>query len=159
MIFVILGTQDKQFKRLLNAIEQEIDNGNINEEVIVQAGNTVYNSDKMQIFDLLPKDKFDQYIQDADILITHGGVGSILTGIKYKKVIIAAPRLSKYKEHLNDHQLQIVEKFSSDGYILAYNDGDDLGKIIEKARKFVPREYTSNNFNIIKIISDFIDNN
>ena len=159
MIFVILGTQDKQFKRLLNAIEQEIDNGNINEEVIVQAGNTVYISDKMQIFDLLPKDKFDKYIQDADILITHGGVGSILTGIKYKKVIIAAPRLSKYKEHLNDHQLQIVEKFSSDGYILAYNDGDDLGKIIEKARKFVPREYTSNNFNIIKIISDFIDNN
>lgn len=159
MIFVTLGTQDKPFKRLLKAIDAEISKGNIKEKVIVQAGTTNYHSDYMEIFDLVEKDKFDDYIKTCDILITHGGVGSILTGIKHKKVVIACPRLSKYKEHLNNHQLQIVEKFSHDGYILAYNEKDDLGNVLKEARKFKPKEYISNNKNIIELIANFIENN
>ncbi len=159
MIFVTLGTQDKSFKRLLENIEKEIIKGNIKDKVIVQSGSTNYHSKNMEMFDLLPKDKFDEYIKNCKILITHGGVGSILTGIKNNKIVIACPRLAKYHEHLNDHQLQIVDKFSKDGYILAYNDGDNLEKIIEKASNFTPKLYTSNNEHFIKIITDYIDNN
>ena len=51
MIFVILGTQDKKFPRLLDALQKKIDEGKISkkEEIIVQAGNTPYTSNKMKI--------------------------------------------------------------------------------------------------------------
>ena len=159
MIFVTLGTQDKSFKRLLDDIQECINKGIINDKVIVQAGYTKYDSKNMQIFDLLDKDEFDKYIKECDLLITHGGVGSILTGLKNNKKVIASPRLFKYNEHMNDHQKQIVSRFSEMGYILAYNDGDSLGDVLEKSKKFKPKKYVSNTDKVIKIIKDFIDNN
>lgn len=159
MIFVTLGTQDKSFSRLLEAIDKEIDNGTIKEKVIVQAGFTKYDSKNMQIFDLFDKDDFDKYIKECDLLITHGGVGAILTGLKNNKKVIACPRLAKYKEHMNNHQVQIIERFTNAGYILPYNEEDDLGKIIKKAKSFKPNKYNSNTDKMIKLISNFIDNN
>ena len=159
MIFVTLGTQDKVFVRLLRDIDKEIQKGNIKGKVIVQAGFTKYKSDHMEIFDLLDKDDFDKYIKECDLLITHGGVGSILTGLKNNKKVIASPRLAKYNEHINDHQKQIIDKFEKAGYLLAYNDGDDLGKIIEKAKNFKPNKYKSNTQNMINLIENYIDNN
>lgn len=159
MIFVTLGTQDKVFTRLLRDIEKEIDKGTIKDKVIVQAGFTKYKSDKMEIFDLLDKDDFDKYIKECDLLITHGGVGSILTGLKNNKKVIASPRLAKYNEHINDHQKQIIDKFEKAGYLLSYNEGDDLGKIIKKAANFKPNKYISNTDNMIRIIRDFIRKN
>ncbi len=157
MIFVTLGTNDEQFPRLLKAIDREIENGNIKEKVIVQAGCTKYESKNMEIMDLVPRDEFDRLISECDLLITHGGVGSILTGINNGKKVIAVPRLARYKEHLNDHQLQIVENFSERKYIIAVKDLNKLGKAIEKAKTFKPQKFVSNTHNIIKIIEDYID--
>lgn len=159
MIFVTLGTQDKSFKRLLEMIDKEIEKGNIKEKVIVQAGFTKYDTKNMEIFDLLDKDDFDKYIKDCDLLITHGGVGSILTGLKNDKKVIACPRLAKYKEHMNDHQIQIIERFADAGYILPLYENDDLGNVIKKSKTFKPNKYKSNITNMIKLITNFIDNN
>ena len=90
MILVTLGTQDKSFERLVKAIDKEIENGNIKDKVIVQAGYTKYKSDNMEIFDFVLPDKLDKLMKEADILITHGGVGSILGALKYDKPVIAA---------------------------------------------------------------------
>ena len=159
MILVTLGTQDKNFSRLLDAVQKQIDDGNIKEEVIVQAGCTKYESKDMKIFDLLDQEEFKRLISECDLLITHGGVGSILTGLKNNKKVIAAARLSKYKEHMNDHQLQIIEKFSKSGYILELKDFDKLDEVIEKSKKFKPKKYQSNTENMIKLIENYIDNN
>ena len=55
LIFVILGTQDKKFPRLLNAIQNAIDEGKISkdEEIIVQAGSTKFKSNDMKIVDYM----------------------------------------------------------------------------------------------------------
>lgn len=161
MILVTLGTQDKAFTRLLQDIDKAIIDGAIKEKVIVQAGYSIgkYQSDNMEMFDLIDREEFNKLVNDCSLLITHGGVGSILTGLKANKKVIATPRLAKYKEHINDHQVQIVNEFSKKGYILAYNEGDDLSEIIKKAKKFKPEKYVSNTDNLIKIIKDFIDNN
>jgi UDP-N-acetylglucosamine transferase subunit ALG13 len=158
MILVTLGTQDKSFERLLKAVQKAIDEGYIKEKVVVQAGYTEFKSKKMEIFDFIPRDKFDELIKECDILITHAGVGSILTGLNSGKRVIAAARLSEYKEHINDHQIQIVEKFDRLGYILPLKDFDELGKLIVEAKKFKPKKYVSNTNNIIKHIEDYIDN-
>lgn len=158
-ILVTLGTQDKPFTRLLEEIDRQVELGNINGDVTVQAGFTKYSSKNMEIFDLVDRDKFSELINDCDLLITHGGVGSILTGLKNKKKVIAVPRLSKYGEHVNDHQIQIIERFSEMGYILKFMEADDLGEILKEVNKFKPKEYVSNTNNFIKVIEDFIDNN
>lgn len=157
MIFVTLGTQDKSFSRLLEAIDKEIENGNIHDEVIVQAGFTEYHSSNMKIFDLIPAEEFDKYIEKSDLVITHGGAGSILTAIKNNKKVIAAARLAKYKEHTNDHQKQIVKEFSDQGYILELRDFSKLGKLIEKSKSFKPKKFESNTENMIKLIEDYIE--
>ncbi len=157
MIFVTLGTQDKSFSRLLKAIDKEIEKGTIKDKVVVQAGLTKYKSKNMEIFDLIPADKFDQYIEKSDLVITHGGAGSILTALKKNKKVIAAARLSKYKEHTNDHQIQIVKEFSDEGYILELNDFNKLGKLIEKSKKFKPKKFMSNTKNMIKLLEDYIE--
>ncbi len=159
MILVTLGTQDKKFTRLLDAIQKQIDNGNIKDEVVVQAGSTKYVSNDMKIFDLIDRDEFSELIKKCDLLITHGGVGSIITGLKNDKRVIAAPRLEKYGEHTNDHQLQIIEKFSDSGFILPLYDFDKLGDVIKELKRFKPNKYKSNTTNMIKLIEDYIDNN
>lgn len=157
MILVTLGTQDKGFERLLRQIDKEIEKGNIQEEVIVQAGYTEYHSNNMEIFDLLPADEFDDLMNKARIVITHGGAGSILTAIKKDKIVIAAARLKKYKEHTNDHQKQLIKEFADAGYILELKDFDKLGKLLEKAEKFKPKKFISNTDNMIKLISDYVE--
>ena len=157
MILVTLGTQDKSFERLLKAVQKAIDEGYIKEKVVVQAGYTEFTSKDMEIFDFIPRDRFDELIEKCDILITHAGVGSILTGLNNGKKVIAAARLSEYKEHINDHQIQIVEKFDRLGYILPLKDFDKLGELIKEAKKFQPKKYVSNTENIIKHLEEYID--
>ena len=157
MIYVTLGTQDKPFTRLLQKIEEQIEKGNIKEEVIVQAGYTKYTSEKMKTFDLVERDEFVRLIHNCDLLITHGGVGSILTGLKNQKKIIACPRLYKFGEHMNDHQIQIVSLFAKEGYILEFQEDDELESILKKVENFKPKEFQSNTEQFVKLIEEFID--
>lgn len=158
MIFVTLGTQDKPFKRLLDVIQKEIDKGNIKDKVVVQAGCTKYSSKDMEIFDLIPMEKFDELIKKCDLLITHGGVGSIISGLKNNKKVIAAARLAKYGEHVNDHQTQIIENFNNSGYIIGLDkELTNLEEALKKVKKFKPNKYKSNTDNMIKLVQKAID--
>ena len=157
MIFITLGTQDKPFTRLLEAVQREIDNGNIKDKVVVQAGCTKFKTDDMEIFDLIPMDDFDKLMNECDLLITHGGVGSIVGGLNKNKVVIAAARLEKYGEHLNDHQLQIINNFTKEGYILNLEDFDNLALLLEESKTFKPKKYKSNKEKFVKLIEKKIN--
>ena len=157
MILVVLGTQDKEFPRLLEAVEKQIKNGTIKEKVMVQAGQTKYTSDCMEIFDLLPAPEFNKLMDKASLIITHGGAGSILNALKKNKKVIAAARLAEYREHHNDHQKQIIGEFVKQGYILELDNFDDLGKVIEKSKKFKQKKFVSNTDNMIKLIENYIE--
>lgn len=158
MIFVILGTQKFQLNRLLKAVDKEIEKGSINEEVIVQSGSSDYEAEHFEIQGFINKDQFDDYISKADIIITHSGVGSIITTLKYKKPVIVYPRLKKYGEHVDDHQLDIATAFEKKGLVLCCRENDDLGEIINKCRITGFNQYVSNREKIINIINDFIEN-
>ncbi len=158
MILVTLGTQDKKFTRLLVEIDNLIKAKEIKDEVIVQAGfSSDYESSNMKIFDLINKDEFDKLIKKCDILITHGGVGSILTGLKYNKKVIAIPRLKKYKEHVNDHQLQIVNNFNDEGYIIGIRDVVELSNALKRLKTFNPKKYQSNKDKVLSLLEEIID--
>ncbi len=141
MIFVTLGTQDKKFKRLLDAVEKL----DIDEKIVAQIGSTDFKSEKMELHKFMSKDEFDNYMKEARIIITHAGVGTIIEGLKLHKKMIVSARKKEYKEHVSNHQEQILRLFSEDGYILALDNFDDLEKLINK--DFIPKEFKSNNEN------------
>ena len=158
MILVMLGTQNNSFHRLLEEIERLIKKGKIKEKVIVQAGYTKYQSSNMEIFNLIPQKQLEEYQKEANLIITHGGVGSIISSLKMGKKVIAVPRLHQYGEHVNDHQKQIVKTFDEEGYIIGINEVSELEKAIEKNLTFKPKKYEANNKKMLSIIENFIDN-
>ncbi|MEG0177439.1 PssE/Cps14G family polysaccharide biosynthesis glycosyltransferase [Anaerorhabdus sp.] len=159
MILVTLGTQDKSFDRLLKAIDKQIDEGNLKDRVVVQAGYTKYESKNMEVFDYIDRKEFSKLLLDADLIITHGGVGTIMTAVKSGKRVIGAARLAQYGEHHNDHQTQVLESFDDEGYLIYAKDLEKLAKYIEKSRTFNPKKIVSNTTNFIKLIEDFMEKN
>lgn len=161
MILVTLGTQDKEFKRILIEVERLIEVGKINEKVIAQIGNTKFETklpnSKMELIKFTTPKQLNELIQDSSFIITHGGVGTIIEGIDLGKKIIAVPRLKKYKEHVNDHQLQIIQNFDNKGYIIGTRCVEDIENSLDRVEKFVPRRYESNNKNFIENLESKIE--
>ena len=155
----MLGTQNNSFYRLLEEIDRLIEIGKINDEVIVQAGYTKYESQNMKIIDFVSSEEIEKLEQKANCIITHGGVGSIIGSIEKGKKVIAVPRLKQYGEHVNDHQLDIVESFDKLGYIIGITDVSQLEEALQRVKVFEPKKYIQNTGNIIKIVENFIDNN
>ena len=155
MILVTLGTQDKLFKRLITKVEDLVKKGIIKEEVLVQAGDTDYESPYLKFCKYLDEDQYDEYIEKASFIITHGGVGTITKALERNKKVIAVARLKRYKEHVNDHQLQIIKSFKEKGYLL---DGTyHLEDSVKEIPKFKPAKYKSNTTNFINFLEDYID--
>ncbi len=138
MIFVTLGTQDKKFPRLLEAVEKV----KIDEKIIAQIGSTDFESKKIELHKFMSKEEFDNYMKEARVIISHAGVGTIIEGLKLNKKMIVAARKKEYKEHVNNHQEQILKTFSDKGFILPLNDFNDLQELIEM--DFTPKEFKSN---------------
>lgn len=152
MILVTLGTQKQQFTRLLDAIE----NSNIEDNIIVQAGHTKYESKKMKILDFVTYDDMEELVDKADYIITHGGTGSIVEPLKKCKKVIACARLEKYGEHVDNHQIELVSIFSEEGYILQLEEDGNLDNVMEKAKSFEPNKYKSNTENFILKLKETI---
>ena len=157
MILVVLGTQDKRFERLLKVVEEAIAQGVIKEEVMVQAGCTVYDSSKMNVVDYVDMTTFEQWMKDCRLLITHGGVGTIMSGLRNKKPVIACARLAKYGEHHNDHQCEIIETFYGKGYLIPLRDGQSLKEALSAAENLVVPEVESNNHKMIELLSNYLE--
>ncbi len=157
MILVTLGTNDKTFVRLLEEVDKLIGEGVITDEVVVQAGFTQYHSPNMKMLQLVPISELDDLIHHCDLLITHGGVGSIITGLKKGKRVIAVPRLARYREHVNDHQLQIIEKFHQSGYIIGISGTEELKSALLQVKNFSPKSYESNTENMLALVKKCID--
>lgn len=145
MILILLGTQDTPFERILKAVSKQIKKGNIREKVVAQIGCTKFQDDKIEVFDFVSKEALQDLIDKARIVITHGGVGIITECINKGKKVIVVPRLKKYKEHANDHQLQITKEFAEKGYVLPLYDVGKLTRVLSDIKSFKPKKYESNN--------------
>lgn len=158
MIFVVLGTWGMPFPRALIKIEELVKNSFVKEDVVVQAGNTDYTSKYFQIHKFFDKETFDKYYLEANFIISQAGVGSIMNGLKFNKKVIAIARLERYKEHIDDHQLEILSTFSSKGYILSWNENDFLLDVISRLKEFNPQQYPFQQGKISETIINFLEN-
>lgn len=152
MVLVTVGTQKQSFERLIDLVKTSKELKK--EELVIQRGYTKCNNSKrIHSFDFIPMEEMDKYIEESDFVIAHGGVGTIFSAIKKGKKVIAVPRLEKYGEHINDHQIEICEELEKEGYILYYRDGetslDELVKQI-RSKEFAKYDSDSNYIDILR---------
>ncbi len=157
MIFVVLGTQKFQLNRLLIEIDELIEAGGITQEVIAQIGVSDYEPKHYKYYRYIDKKQFDEFITQATVVITHSGVGSIIAALKAKKPVVIYPRLQKYHEHVDNHQLDIAKAFERKNYVICRYDDLPLPLIMKRCRKFPFAEYVSNTNQMIGIIQNFLD--
>ena len=99
----------------------------------------------MKIFNFVDYEKMEELVNRADLIITHGGTGSILGPLKKGKKVIACARLKRYGEHVDDHQMQLIEAFSDAGYIISIGEKDNIDEVISKLKNKKMLKFKSNN--------------
>ena len=157
MIFVTLGSQKFQFDRLLRKLDELIENGIITEPVFAQTGHSTYVPKHFKAEAFMDRDTFAATMDKADTVITHAGTGAIIGAVKKGKKTIAVPRLSQYGEHVDDHQLQIVEQFTDMCLLEPCWDVEDLAQAYCTAREKTYTPYVSNTHTIIADIAQYLE--
>lgn len=156
MIFVTLGSQKFQFDRLLQEIDKCIQNNLIKEDVYAQIGFSTYLPKNFQYKKFIDQEEFNKNIECSRCIITHGGTGAIMSSLKRDKKVIAVPRLKRFDEHVDDHQMQIVKQFEDMNMVASCYDTGELGNIINKIDKVDFQKYRSNSSAVIEDIRNFI---
>lgn len=156
MIFITLGSQKFQFNRLLKEIDRLIETGVITDEVFAQIGYSDYQPRHFAYKQFLDRDEFAAMQSKADIEITHAGTGAIIGAVKKGKKVIAVPRLAKYGEHVDDHQLQLLEQFDELGLICSCKDCSELEEALKTIGERQFNSYESNTERYIFELDSYI---
>jgi len=137
MIFVTVGNATQGFPRLLEAVESCAKAGLFEgRPIFVQTGNNPeFRPTHCTIQPFLSVEEFCNYMERAELIICHGGCGTLLHALRLGKVPVAMPRRKKYNEHVNDHQVQLVQALSLEGKILVAYEPADLFKAVIEARE------------------------
>ena len=136
MIFVTVGTHEQGMDRLLIELDRLIENKLIECEVVAQIGYSDYKPKNYKYKELISYDEMDELVKKADIVITHGGPGSIFHAIHYKKVPIVVPRNPVYNEHVDEHQILFCKRLVANKRIIPVYEIKELGNCILNYDKF-----------------------
>ena len=158
MIFVTLGTQKFQFDRILKELDKLIDENKLKkEDIMVQNVCQEYQPKNFKTFRLKPQEEIDKITEDAEIIITHSGTGSIINSLKMGKRIIIVPRRKEFGEHVDNHQLELAEVFHEKYNISVVTEMDELYDVIQKINEYRPIKWEENNTSLINSIENKIN--
>lgn len=154
MILILLGTQDSPFPRLMDQVEKAVQKLQLEDEVFAQVGVTDYASERMHISKYFTPEEYERLFNEADLIIAHGGAGTLFQAMHLQKKVIAMARLAEFGEHNDDHQVELVSKLAKGGYILDAHA--DVTRAIRKAQNFTPKPYDFSN-QIVGAVEKYID--
>jgi UDP-N-acetylglucosamine transferase subunit ALG13 len=131
LIFVTVGTHGQQFNRLL----ESVDALPASQQRIVQYGCSTYKIKHGSAYRFIEFDEVVSLMSRAEVVVSHGGVGSIVLALAAGQRPVVAPRLHRFGEHVDDHQLEVAESFARAGKVIPFMPGDDLmAKIADASR-------------------------
>jgi UDP-N-acetylglucosamine transferase subunit ALG13 len=155
LIFITLGTQRFPFNRIIEQV------GDLRKtykgDIVIQSGYTECDLKGVLSQKFMDSELFVNFIKAADIVVSHGGTSSIIKSLEAQKKVIAAPRLQKYKEHVDDHQLDICLTFEEKGYIAVLKDGEHIIDKIESVKNQTFEKYESNKRDLLNDITNYIE--
>ncbi len=156
MIFVTTGTQ-APFDRFIKAVDEIAKD--IQEDIVVQAFKSEYQPMHIQTLDFMPPDEFNRVFNEARLIISHAGMGTIISAMQKNKPIIVFPRLASLGEHRNDHQMATAMKMNELGYVYVAYDAKQLRDLLQNV-ELRPLHTLGDSASpeLIQSISDFIKN-
>jgi UDP-N-acetylglucosamine transferase subunit ALG13 len=158
-----VGSRKYPFDRLFKKLDALYDEGVLTEELFAQTGTSSYRPRNYKYKDFISQEEFQDKINQADIVISHGASGSIMKALNAGKKVVAVTRLEKYGEHINDHQIQNNEAFRDNHYaLMADLELDNLGECIQKIQNGTDGIIHWENkdpMSIINMIDQFIQDN
>lgn len=156
MIFVTVGTHEQPFNRLLEYVDKLKEQKVITEEVIMQTGFSTYTPKHCKYQKLFSYQRMNELVEEARIVITHGGPSSFLMVLQKGKIPIVVPRQKQFDEHVNDHQVEFCkEVVKRQKNIIAVEEIDELKKVILDYNKIVSEINIFQNNNNEKFCREF----
>ena len=154
MIFIAIGTHTQGFDRLLIEIDELVKNKTIKQKVFAQIGSSRYKPKHYPFFKTCTHGKMINYIKKSKITITHGGAGLIIDCLVNNKKPIIVPRLSKFGEAVNNHQLELAQELSKTNKITAVYNIRTLENAIKNSKKL---KFKSKNKKLLINIKKYIE--
>ena len=127
MIFVTIGAQIP-FDRLIEIIDEIA--ATIDEPVVAQTMSGAYRARHLETVSFLPPDEFNRLFAEARLIVSHAGMGNIISALKFGKPIIIFPRLASLKEHRNDHQMATAMRMNELGCVYVAYDKTQLQDLL-----------------------------
>ena len=155
MIFLTVGTV-YPFDRLVSTIDELVGKNVITEEVFAQIGDNGYQPKNFAATSALDRGKFDDYFSRADAIISHAGMGNIIMATRLQKPLLVMPRMKRFREHVNDHQVTTARRFEKLECVLAAYVPDELEPKIGVLKTFVPKKREANKQAVILRINDYL---
>ena len=155
MIFVTIGTQ-LPFDRLIKIIDEVAPQ--LNEEIIAQVYQCGFVPKNIKTVDFLAPDEFNSLFDKARLIVSHAGMGTILSALQKGKPIVVFPRIAALGEHRNEHQLATARKFKESGIVNVAMDEGELRNLLLRG-DIHPLQQISNKASdsLIQSIMSFID--
>jgi UDP-N-acetylglucosamine--N-acetylmuramyl-(pentapeptide) pyrophosphoryl-undecaprenol N-acetylglucosamine transferase len=142
LLFATVGAT-LPFDRLVESVAALKARGEIGEAVFVQTGVGGARPVGLEVVETLPFDGMIALLREADIVVCHGGTGSLITALREGCRTIAMPRLFARGEHYDDHQEEITEAFRARGLIAVAKSEDELSAALKDVRSRTPPMATS----------------
>jgi UDP-N-acetylglucosamine transferase subunit ALG13 len=142
LVFATVGAT-LPFDRLIASVADLARDGRIAEQVVMQTGVGGLEPEGFETHPTLPLDQMLGYLRKADIVVCHGGTGSLITALREGCRIVAIPRRFDRGEHYDDHQAEITSAFAARGLIAVANSSDELASALEIVRARDPVAATS----------------
>jgi UDP-N-acetylglucosamine transferase subunit ALG13 len=136
MIFVSVGTAPNQFDRLLRCIDSYAADTGV--ETLAQIGNSVYIPKHCKWFRFASHREILAYVNQADIVVCHGGLAIISEALRAGKPLLVVPRLRMHGEHVNDHQRELAEYLARLGYLDYALDISHIRNFLENPKRHNP---------------------
>lgn len=156
LIFLTVGTWRVGYDRLVKAVDELLGSGVITEEVIAQTGHSSYKPKHMTVVEFCSPQEFRKLISEAELVISHAGMGTIIETVQLRKPLIVVPRRRSLGEVDNDHQFTTAKQLESEGKVLVAYEVSELPAKLKQAKTFVPTQGESSQ-KILHAVKEVID--
>jgi len=156
LIFLTVGTWRVGYDRLVETVDELVESGVINEEVVAQIGNSSYEPKHMTVMKFCSPSEFRNLICKAGLVISHAGMGTIIETLQLHKPLVAVPRRKSLGEVDNDHQFVTAKQLEKEGKILVAYEVNELPGKLKEAETFVPVQGQGYK-EILHVVQEFID--
>jgi UDP-N-acetylglucosamine transferase subunit ALG13 len=152
VILVTVGTNEARFDRLLQAVDGLGDG----EELVVQHGPSPVRPRGARSVDYLSFDEITAEMGRARIVIAHAGVGSTIVALLNGRRPIVVPRLARFGEAVDDHQVPFGRRLDEVGLVRFVENPEDLAAAVA-LYEAVGAVSLQTNPDIVAELRDYID--